>query len=231
MAEHGLEIEGNAGSPPALPEGTSVAPDGSIVSPEMNAQKPPAAKILGKFDNHEALEKAYVELEKKLGSRAPVIPPKEETSTETPPKVEEKKTEEPPAKTPEELDDEQRAAAASVRAEMAEVVGGDEHLTKVLEWAQKNLSKEEAEFYNKAVAADDKAAVKMALRGIAASYERAFPSEPVTPAVAAASRTSKPTVKPFATKSEMYAAIGDARYAEDATYRRGVEARIMASPW
>jgi hypothetical protein len=124
----------------------------------------------------------------------------------------------------------QEALAREYHGELAEVVGGEETLGHVLEWARDNIGQEDQLAYNRAVDADNVAEAKMLLRGIAAQYTAKEGKEPslVVP-TESAPRVSG--VAPFASLAQQTAAIQDPRYDKDPAYRQEVMDRIAASTY
>jgi hypothetical protein len=122
----------------------------------------------------------------------------------------------------------QAALAREYEGELAEVVGGREALSHVLEWARDNIPKGEQLSYNRAVDGGDLAESKLLLRGIAAAYTAKEGKEPnlVTP-VETVPRAGG--VAPFASVAQQTAAIQDPRYAKDPAYREEVAQRIAVS--
>lgn len=130
-----------------------------------------------------------------------------------------------------------KAAIRLAKEESANVVGGQENLKAILNWAGSNLSPEEQEAANKALQSP---AYKVTLLGLKARYEAAAPSsrpvqsplvnEPSSPTprnVLNVPPPSKPEVVSFRSEAEMKAYIADPRYRTDASFRRMVEQKIV----
>ena len=92
--------------------------------------------LAGKFKDSQALEQAYVELQKKLGE------PKEEEESKPEP---EQQAEEEESSEPEEPETEDQAQALTKDQAkfLMNMVGGEKAYKSMLEWASQNFSKEE----------------------------------------------------------------------------------------
>jgi hypothetical protein len=217
--------------------------------PDVNAPPTPPEPelILGKFKDQAALEKAYTELEGKLGERVPpTTPPAPSTdgkinfdavaaemrdnngelSKDTYDMLE---THGINKDTLTRYFEGQAALAERARADLASVAGGEEGLKNLLAWADENISEREKVAYNQAVDNDDLAAARLLLRGIQAQFSEATPTEPqlltgMGPRVAAGAR-------PFGSIQEQTKAIQDPRYKHDPAYEAEVIARIAVSDY
>ena len=240
-------------SPPA-PDVT-ITNDGQVIPPELEAPPAEEKKYAGKFGSVEDLEKGYTELQKLMGARQAASPAKIETP---PAKDEEKKAEEKGvdlnaladeyAKTGSLTEEQyaalaakgfdkatvnnyvegQKARATQLRSDLAAVAGGEEGLQAVLGWAAQALSPAEQAAYNEALATRNPDLAKIALQGVVAKYEKAFPKEPsrINGSTAGAGNNGP---QPFANETEMLKAMSDKRYSMDPVYRRGVEQRVMVT--
>lgn len=123
-----------------------------------------------------------------------------------------------------------QATQAKVRSEFAEIAGGDESLTNVLQWAQKNLSAEEQKSYDALLDSGNHLAAKTVLKDIVTRYKSEVGGD--EPALIDATRApSTSGLKPFASQAEAAAAIADPRYAKDPAYRLKVMQRINVSDY
>lgn len=204
------------------------------------------APLAGKFKDAKELEKAYLELQKKLGDKAPseeqakkaksdaaeVVGPEalddyvqefrrdgalSETSYETLQKMGFGKA------VVDAYIEGQRAVAEKQAETVYSMVGGKESFTKVLEWAATSLDSGEQETFNSIMASGDMKAATFAVKSLAARYE----AENKTP-----SRIEgKPTGAQvgFRSSSEMVAAMNDPRYANDPSYRQEIARKIALS--
>lgn len=202
------------------------------------------APLAGKFKDAKELEKAYLELQKKLGDKAPsdeqakkaksdaaeVIGPEaldsyvqefrrdgalSEASYETLQKMGFGKA------VVDAYIEGQRAVSEKQAETVYSMVGGKESFGKVLEWAATSLDAGEQETFNSIMASGDMKAATFAVKSLAARYE----AENRTPARI----EGKPTGAQigFRSKQEMVAAMSDPRYKSDAAFRQDV-ARKMA---
>jgi hypothetical protein len=217
---------------------------------ETEAATPEAAKILGKFDTQEDLEKAYKELESKIGS------PKEDTKAEPTLDIPEGTAEEVVESAGldmESLQSEfaekgeltqdsidklegvgiskdivnqyiqgQQAVAQQIESEVKGIAGGNDGYSDMITWAKENLSADEVSAYNRVVNGRDLDATKMAVQGLKARMGgNAEPN--LVRGKAAISQTQ------FDSVAQITAAMKDPRYAKDSAYREDVKQRIARS--
>lgn len=217
---------------------------------ETEAATPEAAKILGKFDTQEDLEKAYKELESKIGS------PKAETKAEPTLDIPEGTAEEVVESAGldmESLQSEfaekgeltqdsidklegvgiskdivnqyiqgQQAVAQQIESEVKGIAGGNDGYSDMITWAKENLSADEVSAYNRVVNGRDLDATKMAVQGLKARMGgNAEPN--LVRGKAAISQTQ------FDSVAQITAAMKDPRYAKDSAYREDVKQRIARS--
>lgn len=71
----------------------------------------------------------------------------------------------------------QKALASQYESEVKAVAGGEEQFAAVVAWAAENLTEQEKIAYNKAIDSGDMAQAKLALSGVTAKYQQAYPSE------------------------------------------------------
>ncbi len=103
--------------------------------------------------------------------------------------------------------------------------GGEEGFTKLSEWANENLSKEELAAVDAALASGNAATASLAVRGLMVKFREASGVEPKL----LGGDAPEPGVKPFASVAEVTAAMSDPRYAKDPAYRAEVEKRLAVS--
>lgn len=207
--------------------------------------------LAGKFENAEALEKAYIELQGKLGEK------KEEPSEEKEVTQEEESTEfdsgifntfqeemgkgEVSDKTWEKIDQmEPRQLAEKFLeweqssyedlsegqvTELKNSVGGDEAYTNLMEWSNKNLPEQYVEAFDELVSTGDYAMIELALSGLVASYQNSngYEGKMVTGKQA----VSKADV--FRSQAEVVSAMNDPRYDNDPAYRQDVFSKLERS--
>lgn len=218
---------------------------GNATSPSEEQAAPESpAPLAGKFKDAKELEKAYLELQKKLGGEKPseeqASKAKEDASKVVGPEAldnyvqEYRKDGQLSEASYKALQDMgfgkavvdayiegQRAVAEKQAETVYEKVGGRDSFAKVLEWAATALPAEEQEAFNGLMASGDLKTATFAVKNLAARYE----AENRNP-----SRIEgKPTGAQvgFRSKAEMVAAMSDPKYKTDAAFRQDV-ARKMA---
>ena len=216
-----------------------------------NGQPPaePAAEapktFAGKFKSAEDLEKAYVELQAKLGAPAdkaeekPQDAPKGLTTETFSGYVDEyAKTGALSDKSYEDLakmgvsrdlvdsyvEGRKSAAAAAENAVYGEV-GGREQYQSMISWAAESLSAEEVQAYNEVINAGDPKKTLFAVRSLAARFKSSNSSGPAR--VVEGKRTE--ASDSFRSRAEMVAAMSDPRYAKDPAYRAAVVEKLKNS--
>lgn len=118
----------------------------------------------------------------------------------------------------------QKARVHRQTQEVATVVGGEDNLAPVLEWAAENLSEEEINIYNSSVRQSTTAA-KLALQGIYSRYVAANGKAPNL--VKGDGSTAGADI--FKSPFEMQKAQQDPRYWNDPDFQKEVEEKIRRS--
>ena len=171
--------------------------------------------LAGKFKDPQALEQAYVELQKKLGE------PRDEVQTtedEGEPAEDEPEAEQAEDDDPEGLSEEQ--------AEMLmDMVGGDKAYKSMLDWAAENFSKEEIEMYDGVMGSGNANAIYYAIQALQARYNDSVGSDGQT----LTGRGAADTDDSFKSQAELVAAMSDPRYDRDPAYRSDVMRRLENS--
>ena len=161
--------------------------------------------LAGKYKSSEDLEKAYLELQQKLG---------DSTSEE---EVDEPEEVEPldESSSDEELINGLDSEDVEALQEMA---GGEEQYGQLLEWASDNFSEEEIDLYDAVMDQGDPAACFFAVQTLMGRYADAqgYDGELLT-GKGAPSQSSG-----FRSQAELIAAMGDPRYDTDPAYRQDV---------
>jgi hypothetical protein len=186
----------------------------------------------GKFRSAEDLEKAYLELEKKLGK-----PKEESTNEETSDDTEDEQ--QPDASEGEVQGDEEgdkqgdkQEAVPQLSQEDAnsilESVGGQEQFDAMISWGNENLPEADQQAFNQVLASGNPAAIRLAAEGLMARFKANadFQGKPVR----GRPGSSEPGAKPYRSRAEVNAAMSDYRYDADPAYRNDVMARLAASP-
>lgn len=241
----------DAPTPAAAPNASTVTTTPTVTGGVMVTGSTPAegekSKLAGKFANVDELEKAYTELQKLVGTPKPAELPVAtaiETSgldlnaiaeeyTTADGKLSDKTTS---ALTAKGLSVEnvqqyvagQTAIAQQVRAEFAQIAGGEEALKATLVWAKANIPEAEAKAYDAAVTNGDKTVAKMLWQSLVSRYQAIHGKEPSLVTGAVVPGTSG--VEPFANYGQVTAAMNDPKYQTDEAYRQKVAKRIAASP-
>ena len=223
--------------------------DKSLQEGQQN-QEPP--KLAGKFASKEELEKAYLELEKKLGGGK-----KEEAPPVDPSNVDQSKAEEiakdagldinqmqqwyaqngqlseehykalEKSGIPKEIVDQyiagQEAQAEKYRDSIISKVGGQDNFSAMAEWAKVNMSEQEIAAYNKTTSSADMAVVENAVLGLAYRYQSAVGKDPKLLGGQTAGSSG------FQSVAQLTEAMKDPRYEKDPAYRKDVQNRLANS--
>ena len=210
--------------------------------------------LAGKYKNAEELEKAYKELESKLGEKKEeekAEPDKPNFSdnaqlitnaSEEWSKAGGKLTDATKSKLAEMSSADllnaymevQKSAApiqqipeitTSDIASIKESVGGNTQYTQVINWAKSNLPEDVIQGYDQTIESGSLAAIKLAAAGLKAQYEAANGSEGKT-------YTGKPASNrgdTFRSQAELLRAMNDPRYDNDEAYRQDVMEKLDRS--
>ena len=170
--------------------------------------------LAGKFKDPQALEQAYVELQKKLGE-----PRDEVQSTED--------EGEPAEAEPE--DSEEPDSSESLSEEQAEylmdMVGGDKAYKSMIDWAGQNFSKEEVSMYDGVMESGDPNAIFFAVQALQARYNDNVGSD----GQLLTGKGAENTNDSFKSQAELVAAMSDPRYDRDPAYRQDLMRRLENS--
>ena len=168
--------------------------------------------LAGKFKDPQALEQAYVELQKKLGEPRDEVPAPEDQG--------EPAEEEPEA---EAADDDDPEGLSEEQAEMLmDMVGGDKAYQSMLEWASQNFSKEEIEMYDGVMESGNANSIYYAIQALQARYNDSVGTDGQT----LTGRGAADTDDSFKSQAELVAAMSDPRYDRDPAYRKDVMRRL-----
>ncbi len=164
------------------------------------------ALLAGKYDSPAALEKAYLELQQKLGEQDGAEESEEYEETE-----ESEEYEDEDEEVGEGLDDEDVAA-------LQDMAGGEEQYGQLLEWASDNFSSEEIDLYDAVMDGGDPAACFFAVQTLMARYadSEGYEGELLT------GKGAPTESKGFRSQAELIAAMADPRYDNDPAYRQDV---------
>jgi hypothetical protein len=104
-------------------------------------------------------------------------------------------------------------------------VGGEAEYSAMIEWASKNLSKEEVEAFDSIVNTQPLSTVKLATAGIYSRYTGANGREPKL----IGGRTPRSDGDVFESTAQVVEAMSDPKYHKDPAYRKKVEAKLSRS--
>ena len=168
--------------------------------------------LAGKFKDTQALEQAYVELQKKLGEPRDEVPTPEDEGE--------------PAEAEPEADDGEEELLSEEQAEMLmDMVGGEKAYQSMLEWAGDNFSKEEVEMYDGVMGSGNPDAIYYAVQALQSRYNDAVGSD----GQLLTGRGAQDTDDSFKSQAELVAAMSDPRYDRDPAYRNDVMRRLENS--
>jgi hypothetical protein len=170
--------------------------------------------LAGKFKDPQALEQAYVELQKKLGE------PRDEVSTT-------EDAGEPAEEQPEETSEPE--GGETLNEEQAEylmdMVGGDKAYKSMIDWAGQNFTKEEVSMYDGVMESGDPNAIFFAVQALQARYNDNVGSD----GQLLTGRGTENTNDSFKSQAELVQAMSDPRYDRDPAYRKELMRRLENS--
>ena len=232
---------------PATQETTAETTTEEVVAEDQQVEA--GEKILGKFETQADLEKAYKELESKVGQAKEE--PKEDKGLEIQETAE--KAVEAAGLDMAQLEQEfadngelgedslaklesqgiskdivnnyidgQRAVALQIETEVKDIAGGRDGYNDMISWAKENLSQEEISAYNRVVSGRDLDATKMAVQGLKARMGTDAEPNLVRGKLALSQEQ-------FTSVAQVTAAMSDPRYAKDPAFRQEVQAKIERS--
>jgi len=171
--------------------------------------------LAGKFKDPQALEQAYVELQKKLGEPRDEVQSTEEESEST--ESEEETSPEPETNV--------ETLSEAQAEELMEMVGGDKAYKSMLEWAGDNFAKEEVEMYDGVMESGNPNAIFFAVQALQARYNDSVGSD----GQLLTGRGTQDTDDSFKSQAELVAAMSDSRYDRDPAYRAELMRRLENS--
>ena len=173
--------------------------------------------LAGKFKDPQALEQAYVELQKKLGEPRDEVQSTEDKSESTAPAEEEETSSESEA-------DVETLSEAQAQ-ELMDMVGGEKAYKSMLEWAGDNFGKEEVEMYDQVMESGNPNAIFFAVQALQSRYNDAVGSD----GQLLTGRGAQNTDDSFKSQAELVAAMSDPRYDRDPAYRADLMRRLENS--
>jgi hypothetical protein len=172
--------------------------------------------LAGKFKDPQALEQAYVELQKKLGEPRDEVQATEDEG--------ESAEDEPEAEA--ETEDAGEEVLSEEQAEMLmEMVGGEKAYKSMLDWASEAFDAEEIEMYDSVMESGNPNAIYYAIQALKSRYSDAVGSDGQT----LTGRAAVDTDDSFQSQAELVAAMSDPRYDRDPAYRSNVMRRLENS--
>ena len=201
-------------TPADQPEFTPEEQDSIAVGEQLEQQQ--NQLLAGKYQNAEELEKAYVELQRKLGGQSedeePDVPEEAEQETEE-----------------EETEVEEEETEVSMTTEDIQVlknlVGGDEAYSEMIQWASENMTEQEQQAYDYVMDLNDPWAAFFAVKALQNSYNNAngFEGELLT------GKSPSNPVDVFRSQAEVIQAMSDPKYDSDPAYRNDVFEKLDRS--
>ncbi len=171
--------------------------------------------LAGKFKDQRELEKAYLELQTKLGEPRDEVQATEDEGEPAEQEQEEEVSDEPEGEVLSEAQAEQ----------LMEMVGGEKAYNSMLQWAGQNLSKEEIEMYDSVMGKGDPSSIFFAVQALNNKYSDAVGSD----GQMLTGRSAANTNAAFRSQQELVAAMADPRYDRDPAYRQEVMQKLENS--
>ncbi len=200
---------------PANPEILNSDEKESLAIAESLEQGSEQPLLAGKFKDAEALEQAYVELQKKLGE------PRDEVQTT---EDQGEPAEEQSAEETDETDTTERLSEEQAEYLM-DMVGGDKAYKSMIDWAGQNFSKEEVSMYDKVMESGNPDAIFFAVQALQARYNDNVGSD----GQLLTGKGAENTDDSFKSQAELVAAMSDPRYDRDPAYRQDLMRRLENS--
>ena len=174
--------------------------------------------LAGKFKDPQALEQAYVELQKKLGEPRDEVQSTEDESEPTASGEEEEET------SSESETDVQTLSEAQAK-ELMNMVGGDKAYQSMLQWASDNFSREEVTMYDSVMESGNPNAIFFAVQALQSRYNDNVGSD----GQLLTGRGAENIDDSFKSQAELVAAMSDPRYDRDPAYRADLMRRLENS--
>ena len=172
--------------------------------------------LAGKFKDAESLEKAYLELQKKLGE------PKEDVRNEEGNEEAEASEE---VEDSEEEETTQEVLTEAQAKQLFEMVGGEKAYKAMINWAGQNLSEQEIAMYDSVMGKGDPNAIFFAVQALNNKYSEAVGND----GQLLTGRGSAEEGAAFRSQAELVQAMSDPRYDRDPAYRQDVISKLERS--
>ena len=173
--------------------------------------------LAGKFKDPQALEQAYVELQRKLGEPRDEVQSTEDESEST------ASTEEEETSSDDEADVETLSEAQA--QDLMDMVGGEKAYKSMLSWANDNFSQDEVAMYDGVMESGNPSAIFFAVQALQSRYNDAVGSD----GQLLTGRGAENTDDSFKSQAELVAAMSDPRYDRDPAYRADLMRRLENS--
>ena len=173
--------------------------------------------LAGKFKDSQALEQAYLELQRKLGE------PKEDVRNEE--GDEEAEAPEEVEETSEESEDQTERLTEAQAQELFKMVGGEKAYQSIITWAGQNLSQAEIQMYDSVMGKGDPNAIFFAVQALNSKYSDAVGQD----GQMLSGKSAKSVDNSFRSQAELVQAMSDPRYDNDPAYRRDVLNKLANS--
>jgi len=173
--------------------------------------------LAGKFKDQSSLEKAYLELQKKLGE------PNDE-----PEAGEEAEQEEQTSQEEDVLEDDSSGEQLSEEQanQLFEMVGGEKAYKAMIDWAGQNFTKEEVQMYDSVMGKGDPNAIFFAVQALNSKYTDAVGNDGQ---LLTGQRSAAQQDASFRSQQELVQAMSDPRYDRDPAFRDDVIRKLQNS--
>jgi len=199
-------------TPADQPQFNADEQDSLAVAESLGGEQP---LLAGKFKDQQSLEKAYLELQSKLGEPRNEVQTTEDEGEPAEQEPEEEVTEEPDS-------DQLTEAQAN---QLFEMVGGEKAYKSMIQWAGQNLSQEEIQMYDNVMASGNASSIYFAVQALANKYGEATGSDgQLLTGKGTANQTQG-----FRSQQELVQAMSDPRYDRDPAYRQEVMQKLENS--
>jgi len=171
--------------------------------------------LAGKYKSSEELEKAYLELQSKLGqsNESEEAPEPQQTEEEPESKTEEPTESEEPQLTQEDVD------------YLQDMAGGKNGYESMLKWAASSLEQKEIDMYDAVMEQGNPSAVYFAVQALVSRYNDATGTD----GKLLTGKGSTESGTTYRSQQELVAAMSDPRYDNDPAYRQDVINRLERS--
>jgi hypothetical protein len=171
--------------------------------------------LAGKFKDQGELEKAYLELQTKLGEPRDEVQTTEDEGEPAEQEQEEEVSDEP----------EGEVLSKAQADQLMEMVGGAKAYKSMIDWAGQNLSQEEIQMYDAVMGKGDPSSIFFAVQALNNKYTNAVGSD----GQLLTGRSASDSGSAFRSQQELVAAMSDPRYDRDPAYRQEVMQKLENS--